>query len=45
MDHRREQLDADAGRIAINAMGQFVPAGSWLPIIFTANFPSAASTR
>lgn len=24
---------------AINAQGQFVPAGSWLPIIFTASFP------
>jgi cytochrome d ubiquinol oxidase subunit I len=24
---------------AINADGQFVPAGSWLPIIFTASFP------
>ncbi|GAB1715053.1 MAG: cytochrome bd ubiquinol oxidase, subunit I [Nitrobacter sp.] len=24
---------------AINARGQFVPAGSWLPIIFTASFP------
>jgi cytochrome d ubiquinol oxidase subunit I len=24
---------------AINAKGQFVPAGSWLPIIFTASFP------
>jgi cytochrome d ubiquinol oxidase subunit I len=24
---------------AINAKGQFVPAGSWLPIIFTTSFP------
>jgi cytochrome bd ubiquinol oxidase subunit I len=24
---------------AINAKGQFVPAGDWLPIIFTASFP------
>jgi cytochrome d ubiquinol oxidase subunit I len=24
---------------AINAKGQFVPAGSWLPIIFNASFP------
>lgn len=24
---------------AINAQGQFVPAGSWIPIIFTASFP------
>jgi len=24
---------------AINARGQFVPAGSWLPIIFNPSFP------
>jgi cytochrome d ubiquinol oxidase subunit I len=29
---------------AINAQGQFVPAGSWWPIIFNPSFPTASST-
>ena len=34
-----EQLDADADRLCDQRSGQFVPAGSWLAIIFNPSFP------